>query len=358
MSSSTRTAPASAGQLHRRIAMASDDVSQRALVIPNLELAELQPVRGRDHHAALPWMVYSRPACQLVRDRQRDAGVRASGQPGVVGQGRGLGQLVLVRLLHHAIELPERSAWPSRSSPVWGRCGRGGGRGARGHWRQPVEAPLVSRGRAGWRVLRLRGNVDQARKLVDDAQRLRQRQSLASAEMLPRLPEGSTIQSGTCQPSCCTISIPTVFCPSTCSEFMELRKVDRNHPASLPARASCSRRSRCRAPARGAPLAIGWMSCAVLILPLGRETMAGMPAAAACAASAAEVSPVDTDATARRAMVGAGSPRPCPPSSDYRAHQHRHAQVLERAGVADPTLLDPQVVQPQRLRQPRGGATA
>ena len=30
-----------------------------------------------------------------------------------------------------------------------------------------------------------------------------------------------------------------------------------------------------------APLAIGWMSCAVLILPLGRKTIAGMPAAAA-----------------------------------------------------------------------------
>ena len=30
-----------------------------------------------------------------------------------------------------------------------------------------------------------------------------------------------------------------------------------------------------------APLAIGWMSCAVLILPLGRKTIAGIPAAAA-----------------------------------------------------------------------------
>ncbi len=30
-----------------------------------------------------------------------------------------------------------------------------------------------------------------------------------------------------------------------------------------------------------APLAIGWISCAVLILPFGRKTMAGMPATAA-----------------------------------------------------------------------------
>jgi len=48
-----------------------------------------------------------------------------------------------------------------------------------------------------------------------------------------------------------------------------------------------------------APLAIGWMSCAVVILPLGRKTSAGMPAVAAYAASAAEVSPVDAHATAR-----------------------------------------------------------
>jgi hypothetical protein len=38
---------------------------------------------------------------------------------------------------------------------------------------------------------------------------------LANAEMLPRFPDGRTIQSGAHQSSCWTISIPTVFWPAT-----------------------------------------------------------------------------------------------------------------------------------------------
>src|SRR3954470_14855322 len=48
-----------------------------------------------------------------------------------------------------------------------------------------------------------------------------------------------------------------------------------------------------------APLASGWTSCAAVTLPRGRITTAGSPAAAAYAASDAEVSPVDAQATAR-----------------------------------------------------------
>ena len=40
-----------------------------------------------------------------------------------------------------------------------------------------------------------------------------------------------------------------------------------------------------------APLAMGWTSCARLILSAGRNTMEGMPAAAQYADNAAEVSP-------------------------------------------------------------------
>ena len=47
-----------------------------------------------------------------------------------------------------------------------------------------------------------------------------------------------------------------------------------------------------------APLASGCTSCAVEILPRGRITIARIPAAAAYAASAADVSPVDAHATA------------------------------------------------------------
>ena len=48
-----------------------------------------------------------------------------------------------------------------------------------------------------------------------------------------------------------------------------------------------------------APFASGWTSCAGVTRPRGRMTTAGMPAAAAYAASEAEVSPVDAHATAR-----------------------------------------------------------
>ena len=48
-----------------------------------------------------------------------------------------------------------------------------------------------------------------------------------------------------------------------------------------------------------APFEMGCTSCAVEILPRGRRTTLGMPAAAQYAESAAEVSPVEAHATAR-----------------------------------------------------------
>jgi hypothetical protein len=54
-----------------------------------------------------------------------------------------------------------------------------------------------------------------------------------------------------------------------------------------------------------APLASGCTSCAVEILPAGRITTVGTPAAAPYAASAAEVSPVDAHAIARIAAPSA-----------------------------------------------------
>src|SRR5262247_4141397 len=47
-----------------------------------------------------------------------------------------------------------------------------------------------------------------------------------------------------------------------------------------------------------APLAMGWMSWALETLSFGRNTTQGMPAAAQYAASEAEVSPVEAQATA------------------------------------------------------------
>ena len=51
-------------------------------------------------------------------------------------------------------------------------------------------------------------------------------------------------------------------------------------------------------------MAIGWTSWAVEILPLGSSTIDWMPAAAQYTASAAEVSPVEAQATA---LIGAPS---------------------------------------------------
>ena len=48
-----------------------------------------------------------------------------------------------------------------------------------------------------------------------------------------------------------------------------------------------------------APFASGWTSWAVEIFPRGRITIARTPAAAAYAARAADVSPVEAQATAR-----------------------------------------------------------
>src|SRR4030042_1017486 len=53
-----------------------------------------------------------------------------------------------------------------------------------------------------------------------------------------------------------------------------------------------------------APLANGWMSCATEILPFGNNTTDWIPAAAQYTASAADVSPVDAQATA---LIGAPS---------------------------------------------------
>ena len=46
----------------------------------------------------------------------------------------------------------------------------------------------------------------------------------ARAETLPRFPPGITIQSGTSQSNCCTISMPTVFWPSMRRLFIELAR--------------------------------------------------------------------------------------------------------------------------------------
>ena len=50
------------------------------------------------------------------------------------------------------------------------------------------------------------------------------RNALPNADVFPRLPAGSTIQSGACQPSCWSISNTIVFCPSTRHGFTELAR--------------------------------------------------------------------------------------------------------------------------------------
>ena len=52
------------------------------------------------------------------------------------------------------------------------------------------------------------------------------RSAFPNAAVLPRLPAGSTIQSGASQPSCCSISSTIVFCPSTRNGLIELSEID------------------------------------------------------------------------------------------------------------------------------------
>uniref|UniRef100_A0A8R7PU18 Uncharacterized protein n=1 Tax=Triticum urartu TaxID=4572 RepID=A0A8R7PU18_TRIUA len=97
--------------------------------------------------------------------------------------------------------------------------------------------------------------------------------------MFPRLPPGMMTQSGTCQLNCCNISMAAVFCPSSRSELSEFARymgssavtslISRMHPSK-----SVSSESTV------APLAMGWMSCCSEMRSAGRNTMAGMPAAA------------------------------------------------------------------------------
>ena len=98
-----------------------------------------------------------------------------------------------------------------------------------------------------------------------------------------------------------------------------------------------------------APLASGCTSCATVTLPRGSRTIAGMPAAAAYAASDADVSPVDAQRDGANLLpVGHHLP-------DHR-DEHRHPEVLERSGVRvaaqlHPHLLDARCPRPKRSAQ-------
>jgi len=105
------------------------------------------------------------------------------------------------------------------------------------------------------------------------------RSPLPRAETFPRFPPGMTMTSGACQSNCCTISMPTVFCPSILREFMELA---RYRVSSLVI--SCTTRMQ---PSKSVssestrePFAIGWTSWAMEIFPRGSSTIDGIPAAA------------------------------------------------------------------------------
>ena len=120
--------------------------------------------------------------------------------------------------------------------------------------------------------------------------------------MLPKLPAGTIIQSGASQLNCLTISIPTLFWPSIRKLFIEFAKYIllscvTFRTISMQPSKSVSKASTC------APLAIGCINWALVILSLGKKTIAGIPAAAAYAAKDALVSPVDAHATARTVVL-------------------------------------------------------
>ena len=77
-------------------------------------------------------------------------------------------------------------------------------------WLQPVEVEYVAKYFLDFRFCVGSNHVN--------------RNALPNALELPRFPPGTIIQSGTSQSNCCTISIPTVFCPSIRRAFIELAR--------------------------------------------------------------------------------------------------------------------------------------
>ena len=150
---------------------------------------------------------------------------------------------------------------------------------------------------------------------------------------LPRLPPGRRRRQALPVELLHDLNRQGVFWPRAagCSSSWRGRRLLRSPAAG---RASCSRRSRCRPRGR----ARHWRAVAPVARPIRGRVQnhdRGMPAAAAYAASAADVSPVEAQAIARIFPVG-----------DHLLHdrdEHRHAQVFEGSRVRVAAQLHPEI---------------
>ena len=254
--------------------------AERPFVVAHLEVGELEPVGGRDAppRARPRSIVAARD--QLLQHRQRHAGVRAVEHAGRSAAAAASASSLLGRLLDHAVERAAASgsrACQLTGLPIWIARGQGLVRASIGS--KLVEAARGRRGRADWRA---------AAWATHDA---RQRRGSARARA----------SSGSRRPSADDVAEvaarddhPVRHLPVELLHDLDAR------PSSGPrgAASSSSWPGRCPArrpaPARcamqpsksvssastSAPLASGWTSCAVEILPRGRSTTARMPAAA------------------------------------------------------------------------------
>ena len=181
-------------QLDGRIGETRLQLHYRRTVVVELEVGELQSVRRRDHHDSIARRyVAARP--QLGEYRKSDSRVGTVVHARPIRAGRRIGQLGFGRLLDDAVVPPQCPDGLVYRDGVSDLDGRGLSRGRLYGCEVPVAAIGAVQGVGG-------GGLRD-----DDA---------GAAGMM--------MTSGTSQSNCWTISIPTVFCPSRRTLFMEFAR--------------------------------------------------------------------------------------------------------------------------------------
>ena len=150
-SNASRTRPRSLGSSIGAVGVARGDAGERALVVAALNSVNLSPLRRRDHDHALVGVDRRRARRSLMQRRQRDAGVRAGEHAGAIGARRGVGELVLGRLLDDAVVLLAACGSPCRRSPGC-RSGSRARASAAPCTGSNCPSRACRRGRAGWRA--------------------------------------------------------------------------------------------------------------------------------------------------------------------------------------------------------------
>ena len=220
---SAATLSTSGGSSTAWLARRASTPGERALVVAELELGELEPVRGRDDDDAL--------VAARRRPRSRSLKSAASATPvcghvyspvAVGARGR-VGELVLGRLLDDAVH--RLRAPPSRAarSPGCRSGSRSRASSRRAIGRRPSSFPATKARYSGFGVRRLRDA--EARQARDDAELLHHAGSRRRARPRCRgCRSGGRPSRAPPSRTAATISMATVFCPSMRSGFIEFAR--------------------------------------------------------------------------------------------------------------------------------------